>query len=155
MLLISIVLLTSFHCHKKTITPGEFYFLCKLDGELYQANSCANCNVARLLGDTVFQVNANRGFETIIVGINDGEKIGVKEYFLRDLIGRQGVYDNSPEVDDIFITDEQRTGILKITLIDRVAKIVEGAFQFDAYNPKQDKVARVTQGKFRMQYSDY
>ncbi|MGN6438864.1 MAG: DUF6252 family protein [Agriterribacter sp.] len=48
-----------------------------------------------------------------------------------------------------------RTGQLIITSLDKLDRIVSGTFYFKAYNPVQDKVVNITEGKFRLPYTDY
>lgn len=67
-IILSLFVLTSAQCKKNTPLP-EFYFSCKVDGQEYIPNGCANCRVAKLLEDTTILINGNRGFETIGIGI--------------------------------------------------------------------------------------
>lgn len=135
----------------------EYYIRCKIDGLDYLPNNCANCMRAQLLGDTVFLLNANAGFESVAIGIIKLDKIPIKTatYILNDNLQQNGIYDNSPEVNDIFKTDMNRTGQLIISSFDKTNKIVEGAFYFQAFNPVQNKTVNITDGKFRLKYSDY
>jgi len=98
---------------------------------------------------------ANRGFVSVIIGINDRDSSGPKQYVLKEVIGRHGGYDNSTKVADIFKTTSEHTGQLTIKSVDKRQKIVEGVFYFQAYNPVQDTLVHVTQGKFRLKYTDY
>ncbi len=66
--LLLILLLTSTQC-KKSPALSEFYFRCNVDGQEYRPNGCANSRVARLLGDTTFLFNGNKGFESILIGV--------------------------------------------------------------------------------------
>lgn len=138
-------------CNKEDALD-EYYFRCKIDGEPYIPNGCANCMSAQILDDTVFIVNGNAGFMSIAIGINDKARIGVKAYTLNEVIGRQGSYDISPQVDDIFLTDSARTGQLDITSLDRSNRIVSGTFHFKGYNPVRDKIVNITEGKFHLEY---
>ncbi|MGN6438863.1 MAG: hypothetical protein ACTHMM_20125 [Agriterribacter sp.] len=94
-------------CNKEEAL-GEFYFRCKIDGESYRPNSCANCMRAQILRDTVFILNGNAGFESVGIGIYDGRTVGKKTYTL-NRIGSGGSYNFSTTVDDIFRTDENRS----------------------------------------------
>lgn len=147
------LVLMLFHCNKRSLP--EFYYQCAVDGELYIPNSCANCNTCRIINDTILMIGANRGFESVRIGINDSAAIGEKQYVLNGVIGRQAVYDNSTEVSDIFTTTRGHTGVLSISHLDKKDKIVEGSFYFQAYNSLNDKVVQVTLGRFRLKYSDY
>jgi len=140
-------------CNKEDAL-GEYYFRCKIDGELYRPNNCANCERAQLLRDTVFIVNGNAGFESLAIGIYDGNTIRAKTYLLYR-IGSGGSYKFSTTVDDIFRTDSLRTGQLIITALDKTNKIVSGTFYFKAYNPVQGTTVNITEGKFRLKYTDY
>lgn len=140
-------------CNKEDAL-GEYYFRCKIDGELYIPNSCANCMQAQILNDTVFIVNGNAGFKSLAIGIYDKDKIGTKTYLLYR-IGSGGSYKFSTSSDDIFRTDSLRTGQLIIESLDRPNRTVSGTFYFKAYNPIQDKVVNITEGKFRLKYVGY
>ncbi|MEN9568787.1 MAG: hypothetical protein RL172_18, partial [Bacteroidota bacterium] len=52
-------------------------------------------------------------------------------------------------------TDSLRTGQITISKLDKSNKIIEGSFYFQAYNPVQNKTVNVTNGEFRLKYSDY
>jgi len=140
-------------CNKEDAL-GEYYFRCKIEGELYRPNNCANCERAQLLRDTVFLTNGNAGFESVLLGVAEQPSIRKGTYVLNS--PRSGAaYDNSPQVDDIFRTDSLRTGQLIITALDKTNKIVSGTFYFKAYNPVQGKTVNITEGKFRLKYTDY
>ncbi len=114
---------------KKDPKPGkdDFYFQCKINGKTY-IPGLGNGLTCELLTDTTLILGANLGFESVLMGINDGTGIGVKDYLLNDVIGRQGGYDNSPQVNDIYKTDSLHTGQLHITTLDKTNKIIQGTF---------------------------
>lgn len=145
-------LLTASYCKKNSTLP-EFYYRCKVDGQDYRPNSCANCLTCTILRDTIFLLGANRGYESVNIGINDFDSISTKSYSLNNIIGRQGGYDNSPLVDDKYITDEEHTGVLNIIHLDKNSQVIEGTFSFQAYNPVQNKTVNVSQGIFRLKYT--
>lgn len=109
------------------------------------------------MGDTTFIVFGNNGYESVSIGILklDQIPISITNYTLNDNLQQNGLYDNSPLVDDIYKTDSIRTGVLQITTIDKNAQIISGTFSFEAYNVVQDKTVTVTEGKFRLKYSDH
>lgn len=141
----------SFSCNKEK--ASDYYFLCTINGEKYLPNSCANCLVVKLLGDTTIIVNANKGFESIGIGVvkTDKKPIAAVTYLLNDNKQQKGSYDNSPLVDDIFITNDLHTGQLTINELDKVRKNIAGNFSFQAYNDKQGESVYV-KGKFRLLY---
>ncbi len=96
-----------------------------------------------------------KGFESILIGVIklDQVPIAVKAYALDQKPEQKGSYDNSPLVNDIYITDSVHTGELKIISIDKSSQIIEGIFSFQAYNPVQNKIVSVTEGKFRLKYT--
>ncbi len=155
-LLIATVLLSA-SCHKQDPNPAQYYIRCKIDGQDYLPNNCANCMRGQILGDTTFLMNANAGFESVAIGVIKLDKvpIAVTSYILNDNPQQNGVYDNSPQVNDIFKTDATRTGLLNITTLDKPNKIVSGTFYFQAYNPVQNKTVNITNGEFRLKYTDY
>ncbi|MBB1287301.1 hypothetical protein HRH25_23195 [Flavisolibacter sp. BT320] len=151
--LLTLVLLSFFMgaaCNKEKLP--EFYFTCKVDGKEYVPDNCANCRTAKVLRDTVFLINGNRGFETVRIGLNDKDGVQQKTYVLNGSFSGSAAYDNSPSVLDIFKTDSVRTGVLNITSVDKAQKTISGTFSFDAYNAVQNKTVKVTEGKFRLKY---
>jgi hypothetical protein len=153
-LMVLLCMLTAFNCRKHPIDP-EFYYRCLVDGQLYIPNACANCNSCEFLGDTAFILGANRGFEALIIGIHGSEAITAKTYVLDNATSRRASYDNTTEVNDIFVTNSENTGELIINSLDKTKNIVEGTFYFRAYNPARDTVVHVTQGKFRLEFLRY
>ena len=141
-------------CNKDDALP-EYYFRCKIDGQDYRPNSCANCMRAQILRDTVLLLNGNAGFQTIGLGLHDGGGVETKTYVLNGKVSGSADYKNATTVDDIFKTDALRTGQLIITNIDKSNKLISGTFHFQAYNPVQDKTVNITDGRFRLVYTDY
>ena len=140
-------------CNKEDALP-EYYFRCKIDGQDYRPNSCANCMRAQILGDTVFLTNGNAGFETVLVGVTKKPAFIVGNYILNSP-SSGGAYKFSTTTDDRFDTDSLHIGELKVTYLDKPNKIISGTFYFQAYNPVQDKTVNITDGKFRLKYTDY
>lgn len=141
---------------KKDDTPEGYFFMCKLDGNSYRAEggACVNCISAALLGDTLLAISGIRSSEIIVIGIFEKQGIKVGAYRLNNNIGRGGTYKNSFTTDDRFDTDSLRTGQLTITRLDKEKKEIEGTFYFKAYNPVQNKIVNITEGKFRINYRD-
>lgn len=148
--LFGFALLTS-SCKKNEPLP-TFYFQCKVDGVLYEPNNCANCLGKDLIGDTTLILGGNRGFETLGIGIKDNTGVKVGQYILNEIVGRRGDYKFSTSPNDRYFTDSIRVGQLNIILLDKTSKILEGNFQYDAYNSLQNKLVRITDGKFRLNY---
>lgn len=150
-------ILIAISCEKQNNNPAQYYIRCNIDGQDYLPNNCANCMKGQLLGDTTFLLNANAGYESVAIGIIKLDKtpIAVTTYVLNDNLQQSGVYDNSPQVTDIFKTDATSIGELKITTLDKVNKIVAGTFYFQAFNSVQNKTVIVSNGEFRLKYSDY
>lgn len=155
--LLTTIILLAASCEKQDPNPAQFYIRCKIDGQVYLPNNCANCMTGQILGDTVFLLTANAGFEHVGVGIVklDRVPIAATNYLLNASPQQSGVYDNSPQVNDIFKTDSTRTGQLIISSLDKANKIVAGTFYFKAYNPVQNKTVNITNGEFRIRYTDY
>lgn len=141
-------------CNKEDVLP-EYYFRCKIDSQDYRPNSCANCMKAQILRDTVLLLNGNAGFQSVGLGLYDGDGVEAKSYILNGKVSGSADYKNSTTVDDIFKTDSLRTGQLTITSVDKLNRVVSGTFNFKGYNPVQDKTVNITEGKFRLQYVDY
>lgn len=133
--------------------PNSFYFIAKLNGQDYVPSNCANCLKAQVLGDTVFLMNANAGFETILVGVTKKPSFIIGNYTLNSP-SSGGAYKNSTTPTDRYDTDATRTGQLVITEVDKVNKIVAGTFYFQAYNPVQNATVNITEGSFRLQYQE-
>lgn len=117
-------------CEKKDPNPAQFYIRCKIDGEDYWPNGCANFMRGQLQGDTTFLMNANAGFQSISIGIVKLDKVPISmmTYILDDNLQQNGLYDNSPQVNDIFKTGLTNTGEFKITSLDKANKIISGSF---------------------------
>ncbi|MBC7413096.1 MAG: hypothetical protein H7331_11670 [Bacteroidia bacterium] len=141
-----------FICCNKEHLP-EYYYQCNVDGQVYKPNSCANCLTCTIYRDTIFLLGANRGFEALAIGIIDRNSVTATSYILNSGYANGGTYKNSTTVTDRFDTDSIRTGILNIIQVDKTNKIVEGTFSFSAYNPVQNKIITVTDGKFRLHYT--
>jgi hypothetical protein len=143
-------------CNKTPPIPtDDFYFRCKINGQTYIPNNCANCMVAKLLGDTTLLINGNAGFESIAIGIINftGQPIIISSYILNDNPRHGADYKNSTTTNDKFDTDATRTGQLVITSLDKTNRIIIGTFYFQAYNPIQNKTVDVTDGIFRLRYT--
>src|SRR4051812_10440525 len=154
LLLSFFIILCSNNC-KKAPPLGDFYFRCKVDGQSYAPNNCANCTQCDFLGDTTLILGGNRGFETLGIGLNDFSGIKPSTYILNNVPGRRGDYKNSTMVDDRYFTDSTRTGEIIINSIDINNKVISGTFYFEAYNEFRDDSVNVTDGKFRLKYNDH
>src|SRR5690606_18809411 len=143
-------------CNKEHLP--EYYFKCKLDGKEYVPDNCANCRTAKVLGDTLLILGANRYVESIGIDVLE-YPLKEKTYTLkesRDASAETADYDNTiGNPSDIFRTDSLRKGQLTISTLDKANKIIAGTFYFDAFNVIQNKTVRVTEGKFRLQYKIY
>ena len=149
-LILSSLFMFATSCKKEHLP--EYYFKCKVNGQEYRPNNCANCTQAKILQDTILIIGGNRGFETLGIGINDGRGIKVGNYLLNENLGRKGDYKFSTTPNDRYYTDSLHTGLLSISMLDSQKKIIVGTFLFQAYNPLQDKKVWVSEGKFRLQY---
>jgi hypothetical protein len=147
------ILLLSHSCRKSA--KPEYYFQCKVAGQTYMPNDCANCMVAKLLGDTTLLVNGNRGYESIAIGIIklDKKPVSVTTYSLNDSPQQSAFYKNSPVFNDTYKTDSAHTGFLVISTLDKTNGVIAGTFQFTAFNNSQNKTIVVTSGEFRLLYS--
>ena len=134
-------------------SPDDFYFKCKINGQIYIPNTCANCITCTIYKDTTFLLGGNAGYEAIAIGVINKPEIIQKTYILNSNIANGGTYKNSTTTNDRFDTDATRTGQLVITLIDKSNRIVTGTFYFQAYNPIQNKTVNVTEGEFRLKYT--
>lgn len=141
-------------CRKEPPLP-EFYIRCKIDGQNYLPNNCANCMRGQILRDTVFLMNANADLQSIGMGLFDGIGIRIKTYILNGTTSGSADYKNSTTSNDIYKTDLTRIGELKITALDKTNKIIAGTFYFEAYNPVQNKSVNISNGQFRLRYTDY
>lgn len=147
-------IIISASCEKNPIPdPNGFYFRCKINGQTYIPNSCANCLTSTILKDTILILGGNSGYHTLGIGINDNTEIKVTTYILSDTIGRQGDYKNGTLTNDRYFTDANHTGQLQITTLNKTNKIIEGKFYFKAYNPYRNDSISVTDGIFRLKYT--
>ena len=138
------------------ITRPKYYFHCKLGEETtdltvapiaWKRNFC--------MTPFFFYINGNADFQIMGMRQYDGNGIQNKPYILNGKVSGSADYKNATTVDDIFETDSLRTGQLIITSINKPNKIISGTFYFTAYNPVQDKTVNITDGKFRLKYTDY
>ena len=151
-LIVTSLLIFSFAQCKKDVLP-EFYFRCKVDGQDYRPNGCTNCITCTILGDTIFLLGGNRGFETLGMGIRDLNGITKGAYNLNEIRGRKADYKNSIIVDDRYFTDANHVGKLEITSVDKQINIISGTFFFNAYNSYRRDTVIITEGKFRLKYT--
>jgi hypothetical protein len=138
---------------RKNPPSGQYYFKCTVAGQEYIPDNCANCLVVKLLGDTTLILGANKGFETLGIGINDKSQIKPTQYILNNIIGRRGDYKNSTVTYDRYFTDSLRTGLLKIISLDKVNYTISGEFSFRAYNSYRNDSISITNGSFRLKYT--
>ena len=141
-------------CNKEHLP--EYYFKCKVDGQEYTPDNCANCRNADILGDSVVLLQGSRGVESILL-FGFSKPFIAKSFILNEERTKHTAdYDNTiGNPPDIFRTDSLRTGQLNITKLDKANKVIEGTFFFDAYNQVQNKTVKVSEGKFRLQYKTY
>ena len=155
LLLLTAGLFLQLKCKKNT-EPEGYYFQCKVDGKLYIPDGfCGNCKVATILNDTVLLLSGKRSIEIVAIGITDKSGIKQATYVLSNMLGTGATYKNSTTTDDRFDTDASRIGKLIIKRLDKATREIEGNFYFEAYNPVQNKVINVTDGKFKLKYTTY
>ena len=138
-------------CKKQPDTSNDFYFQCKINGQIY-IPGLGNDLTFEILADTTLILGGNIGYQTLGIGINDNTKIKDTVYLLNQIIGRQGDYKNSTLVNDRYFTDSVHTGELHITTLDKTNKIIQGTFFFKAFNAYRNDSVSVTDGTFRLHY---
>lgn len=153
-LILSSLFMFATSCKKEHLP--EYYFKCKVNGQEYIPDNCANCRTAKLLGDTSLILGANRYVESVVLGILDFP-LQAKTYYLDSTRkyggGGSASYDNTiGNPSDIFETDRLRTGKLIISTLDKTNKIISGTFYFEAYNRVTSTIVRIEAGKFRIKY---
>lgn len=143
-------------CRKEEPLP-EFYFRCKVNGNDYRPNNCSNCSQADFLGDTTFLLGGNRDFEHVGLGYKDLDGIKPGTYLLTKFGNKKGGggYKNSTLTIDKYETDSIFTGVLSITSINKLDKTIQGTFTYNAFNEYRKDSVRITEGKFRLRYSDH
>jgi hypothetical protein len=157
--LFTLLALTTFaivtSCNKTTVPdPNSFYFRCKINGQTYIPNNCANCLSFMLLEDTSLIANANAGFETIAFGINDKSGIEIKTYRLINQGGQRATYENSPLTNDYYRTQNFNPGTLTITELNKTTNTMKGVFNFVAYHSLRAKDSLIfTEGSFYVRYT--
>lgn len=143
-------------CNKTPPIPtDDFYFRCKINGQTYIPNSCANCLNGTILGDTTFLLGANAGFEAILIGIIklNHLPISITTYVLNNNLQQKALYKNSTLTNDKYETDSLHTGQLQIISLDKTNRIIQGTFYFKAYNSYRNDSVSVTEGYFRLKYT--
>jgi hypothetical protein len=103
-----------------------------------------------LLGDTTLLINGNAGFESVAIGIINAtsQPIEAITYTLNDNPRSGADYKNSTVLTDIFNTDKNHTGQIKVIKLDKANKIIQGTFYFKAYNAYRNDSVSITEGKF-------
>lgn len=145
-----------FTCKKDSAPDNNYpYFKCKVNGQTYIPNNCANCLTCTIYQDTIFLLGANAGFEALGIGVINftAQPIVATTYILNDNPRQSGDYDNSPLVNDIYKTDVTHTGQLQITTLDTTNRIIKGTFYFKAYNSYRNDSVSVTDGDFYLKYT--
>ena len=144
-------------CNKEHLP--EYYFKCKVNGQEYVPDNCANCRTADLIGDTTLIIGGNKNIEAIAIGVKDLNGMSAKTFLLNhlNLQNKAGgaIYKNTTSTIDQFKTDSIRTGQLTITILDKNNRIVAGTFYYEAYNSIQNNMVKIIDGKFRLQYKTY
>lgn len=140
-------------CKKDDTTSDKLYFKAKVNGQDYVPNNCANCLKMQILRDSVLLFNANAGYESLGLGVNEASGIQPKIYSMNGIVIGSAYYDNSPQVNDIFKTDVNHTGQLSITEVDRTKKTIRGTFFFKAFNSVHNTEVNVTEGAFHLNYT--
>lgn len=140
-------------CRKNPPPTYEFYFTCKINGQVY-IPGLGNGLTCELLEDTTLLLGGNLGYQALGIGIvnKTDQLIITTTYILNDNPRFKGDYKNSTIPIDIFKTDALHTGQLKIILLDKTNKIIQGTFYFKAYNSYRNDSISVTGGKFRLHY---
>jgi hypothetical protein len=142
-------------CRKNPLP--EYYFTCKINGQEYIPNGCANCITCLVLGDTTFILGGNRGFEALVIGIIKLDRVPISQeiYLLNDNPQQGATYKNSTTTYDKYETDQSHIGRLQISDLNRADKIISGNFFFKAYNSFRNDSVNVTDGRFRLKYTTY
>lgn len=132
--------------------PNGYYIRCKVNGQLYLPENCANCMTCDLIGDTLLLIGANRGFETLVIGVRDSLSVHIGHFPLNNSYNHNAYYKNSPITYDIFRTDSFHTGQINILKLDKGLRIVEGNFEFMPYNNYRNSTVSITEGIFRLKF---
>jgi hypothetical protein len=140
-------------CKKQPDTSNDFYFHCKINGEMY-IPGLGNDLTCELLGDTTFLLGGNIGFRTLAMGIIklDRHPIITSIYILNNNLQQKAYYKNSTILNDKYETDSSHPGELHINTLDKTNKIIQGTFFFKAYNAFRNDSVSVTDGTFRLHY---
>lgn len=99
-------------------------------------------------------MNGNAGLETVLTGVTQKPSFILGNYILNSPFSG-GAYKFSITTDDRFDTDSFHVGELKVTSLNKPNKIISGTFNYQAYNPVQNKTVDIADGKFRLKYTDY
>lgn len=143
-------------CNKQDPIPGgnAIYWRSTINGQSYSPHGCTNCYNAELIGDTSFLVHANNDYYSVSVGIVSRNIVQAGVYPMSVYPNATGVFSDQPYVRNSFQTDSLHRGTLNITRLERTNKIVEGNFDFYAYNALRDSTVHVV-GSFRKNLEIY
>ena len=157
-LLLALYCLFYTSCNKNKNTDTA-YFSCYINGQYFEPEKQKGLGeypiTAKLLyDDTNLRISADKGIQSLSIGIFDTSKVKPKEYqltrnamFYSRALYYPTVSGSHYETDSIF------TGIATITMLDTKNMTVQGTFYFDAYNSTLNDTVHITNGKFKLKYT--
>ncbi len=136
---------------------GKGVFACLVDGKAWVAksNTWSSPGTNAYYQEGVLSIYAgvitNNFFQNIGIGLLD-HMLTEAEYILAEPpMGRVVLEDLRNDCE--YRTSPNYSGRLIITHFDKARYIISGTFEFEVYSSKCDKVIRVTDGRFDLQYA--
>ncbi len=156
LLLLLVTLFVFADCKKNPpVNPNDTYFNCKINGQDYNPDNCANCLVAEILQDSLLLVTANNGFQTLGIGINNPPTLLAQTYSLSSDPAQHGEYKNSTTTDDYYQTNDKAPGRCTIEKLDTINTIIKANFSFIAYHSFRANDSVIVTGNFNLKYHNY
>lgn len=149
------------HNNNSSSSSGN-YLNCKVNGVYWEPDKGGlgeyTLTAKLLFNETFLSINAIKGIQSINLGLLD--TLGIKNETFYLTVNAAGSYTSNAQYDNNnatnqYETDTTYTGFAAITQIDKTNLTVEGTFSFTAYNKVLLNSVNVTEGKFKLKYTNH
>jgi len=153
---IGMILLSIVACKKEPVET--YYFNCKIDGQYFEPEKQGGLGeypiTAKLLYDGIdLRIDVFKGIKNIFIAVRDSTKVKTQQYQLTNTPYKPtAIYDDNFDGNE-YRTDSTSTGYINLFLLDEVSQVIEGSFNFNAYNSVLNDTIQITDGKFKLKYT--